>query len=253
MAARSLFALTLVSALLIQARAEAEWDWYDQSAGSKGERASSDDDGYVPPYGGASGPRAASEGFSPGLRLAYGHPLGEVANGGELKDSIKGALKAQLDLDYGIDPHFALGLYLAMGGGFLPKRTKRFCDTFNADCGILVIESGLQAAFRFLPDRLIDPWLGANVGVEWVRTKTEAMGAKGSVALLGLIFGPTVGVDIQMHGFAFGPYFSPQFGEYMRAKVKVASTILGMTNSGKIDDRAFHYWLNFGIRARYQF
>jgi hypothetical protein len=255
MTARSLLAAwTLVAALLPRGSARAEeWDWYHQREGSKGARESADDDGYVPPYGGGSGPRASSEGFSPGLRLAYGQPLGEVANGGDLEDFIKGALKAQLDLDYGLNPHFMLGVYLAMGGGFLPKATKRPCDTFGGDCGLMVIESGLQAAFRFLPDRLVDPWLGANLGLEWVRFKAEAMGAKSSIAYLGLVFGPTLGVDVQLNGFAFGPYFSPQFGEYMRGKVKVSSTLFGTSNDGKIENRAFHYWLNFGLRARYQF
>lgn len=254
MRARSLFtALALLATLLPHTTAQADWDWYNQREGSKGERASSDDDGYVPPYGGSGGPRASSEGFSLGLRFAYAHPLGEVAERGDIDDFVKGALKAQLDLDYGLNPHFMMGLYLAMGGGFLPKPYKRLCDMFNADCGLMVIESGLQVAYRFLPDRLINPWLGANLGLEWVRFKTKAMGAESSIAYLGLIFGPTLGIDVQMRGFAFGPYFSPQFGEYMRGKVKVDSSILSGNNDGKIDNRAFHYWLNFGLRARYQF
>lgn len=249
---RSLF-VALALLLSVQTTARAEWDWYSQREGSKAKKESSDDDGYVPPYGGSGGARASSEGFSPGLRLAYAHPLGKIAGNGDLDDFLKGALKVQLDLDYGFNPHFALGLYLAMGGGFLAKTFKQPCDMYNADCGAMVIESGLQAAYRILPDRLLNPWLGANIGVEWVRAKMEAMGAETSIAYLGLIFGPTVGLDVQMSGFAFGPYFSPQFGEYMRGKAKASSAIVGFSNSGKIDNREFHYWLNFGLRARYQF
>jgi len=229
MIARSLRVLSLASLLLSASVARAE-------------------------YGEPAGSRAAARGFSPGVRFSYAQPLGELVEEVDLDEAVARALKVQLDLDYGLSSAFAVGLYFALGGGFLPKSGQRQCDMLGADCGIMMIESGLQAAYRLLPDRMIDPWLGANLGLEWVRMKTEAMGgAEGTFSYLGILFGPSLGVDVQMRGFAFGPYFSPQFGQYLRSKLKVDSQVFSESRAGKIDDRAFHYWMNFGVRARYQF
>ena len=264
MIARFVFAL----ALLAPALTRAEYDWYSEQEGSQSRPQPEGDDGYVDPGGYASGsgtrPRASGEGLALGLRFAYAHPLGEDVKGSDLDDVVKGVLKGQLDLDYGLDPHVVVGVYFAAGGGLLANSVKRLCEmtvagvSIDANCKLLSLEAGLQAAYRFLPHRLINPWLGANVGMEWLRLTMEAQGFEGVIANLGIAFGPSVGADVQLGDFAFGPYFSAQFAQYMRAKFKLDVPV-GLDDeddgnqSGKIKRRAFHYWLNFGIRARYQF
>jgi hypothetical protein len=247
--------LLLACGLLVSSASRADYDWYNEQEGSRSEpepRPEEEEDHYVAPYG--VGPRSAGEGFGIGLRLAYAHPLGEIAKKGDLDDFTRGVIKGQLDLEYGLSPEFVVGLYLAVGGGFLPKSFKRNCDLGEATCKQLSIESGLSAAYRFLPHGLIDPWLGANLGLEWLRDTIDSSLANGSISFLGLAFGASVGVDVQLKGFAFGPYFSPQFGRFMRGKSKLDIPLLEEGSaSGKIDDQAFHFWLNFGLRARYQF
>jgi hypothetical protein len=111
--------------------------------------------------------------------------------------------------------------------------------------------------YHILPSGIVDPWVGANFGVEWLRNKVDSSVGGGSVGVLGPIFGCSVGADVQLGHFGFGPYFSPQFGRFMRAKSKLDFDLIGGeasgSSSGKIDNRTFHYWLNFGLRARYQF
>jgi hypothetical protein len=248
-------ALSVVSLMLVSSLSRAEYDWYNEEEGSRGDPDShDDDDDYVAPYGG--GPRAAEEGFGLGVRFAYAHPFGEIADDGDIDNFTRGVLKGQLDLEYGSSNTFALGLYLAVGGGFLPKAMKEDCEQFDADCSQLSIESGLSGNYRILPDGLIDPWVGANFGVEWLRTSIDSeLGGATSVAFLGVAFGFTVGADVQLGQVAFGPYLSPQFGRFMRGKIKTEDVPLleEFDESGEIDQRAFHYWLNIGLRARYQF
>lgn len=260
MIARLLFALALLSPALTRA----EYDWYSEKEGSRS-RSEPKDDGYVDPGGYADGSsRPSGEGFALGLRFAYAHPIGEAAKDADIDDLTRGVLKGQLDLDYGIDPHFVVGVYFAPGGGLLSKPLKRLCHmtvagfTIDADCKIVSIEAGLAAAYRFLPGQLINPWFGANLGLEWLRLALEEQGVEGKFAYLGLAFGVSVGADVQLGSFAFGPYFSPQFSRFMRANSKLDGPIEigddeGAEQSGKIDRQAFHYWLNFGLRARYQF
>jgi hypothetical protein len=240
--------------VLAVATTHADYDWYDEREGSRrepDEDLSQDEAGDYPSYDDA---HAADEGFALGLRLAYAHPLGELAKNGDLGDFARGVIKGQLDLDYGLSPSSVIGLYLAVGGGFLPDSLKRACDQGDADCKLLALESGLAATYRILPDGLVDPWLSANFGVEWLKNSIDSSLGGGSTSFLGIAFGASVGADVQLGGFAFGPYFSPQLGYFMRAKAKTDFAILeGFDENAKIRDRAFHYWLNFGLRARYQF
>ncbi len=272
MIARFVFALALAGSLLLPALTRAEHDWYTEKEGSQSRPEPESDDGYVDPGaypdtnsgGTGSRPRASGEGFALGLRFAYAHPIGEAAKDADIDDVTRGVLKGQLDLDYGIDPHIVVGVYFAPGGGLLSKPLKRLCHmtvagiTIDADCKVLSMEAGLAAFYRFLPQHLINPWLGANLGLEWLRFSLEEQGVEGKFAYLGLAFGVSVGADVQLGSFAFGPYFSPQFSRFMRANSKLDAPI-GMGDdddgdqSGKIDRQAFHYWLNFGLRARYQF
>jgi hypothetical protein len=256
MSAHRLFTLTLTCVLLAAATTYAEYDWYDEREGSRREpdedRDEDEDEDYA--YPSYDDKHAADEGFALGLRLAYAHPLGELVKGGDLEDFVRGVVKGQLDLDYGLSPSSAIGLYLAVGGGLLPDSLKSTCDQGGADCKLLSIESGMAVTYRILPDALVDPWFSANLGLEWLRNAIDSSLGGGSTSFLGIAFGPSVGADVQLGGFAFGPYFSPQFGYFMRGKVKNDFAILeGFNGSAKIDDRAIHYWLNFGLRGRYQF
>lgn len=257
------FALGLVgSVLLAPVSTRAEYDWYSEKEGSNSregyEEPSNDDGGddgggYTQSYENA--PRAAEGAFALGLRFAYAHPLGEIVKGGDLKEFTGGVLKGQLDLDYGWSENVVVGLYLAVGGGFLPKMTKDRCDLGDAKCKIISIESGLSVTYRILPHRLVDPWFSTNLGVEQIRTSIKSdLAGDLSTIFLGLGFGAGVGADVQFGDFGFGPYFSPQFGYFMRGKAKIDSSFLdAMNTSGKIDNRAIHYWLNMGLRARYWF
>jgi hypothetical protein len=186
-------------------------------------------------------------------------PEGEAVDGGGLERLVKGVLKPQLDITYGLNAHLVLGVYLAVGGGFQPNdRLKRGCDVDGVDCTILLIESGMLAEYRILPRSLVNPWLGVNLGLTNFSTQVKSGAADFKTSLLGVGFGGALGLDFQLGAVGFGPFFSFQVGRFMRGKTEFGG-MLGddgeTSGSDSIDKdaRGYHYWLNFGLRARYQF
>lgn len=233
----------VLSTCLAGSPAAAEYDWYSQEEGSSS--SSEDDDGT---------PASASPGWGLGLRLGYAVPFGDAAAEGPMDSVIKGAVKPQLDIRYGLDAHLALAAYLAVGGGLKPAELKRACDLDGVDCRLLTLESGLLAEYRILPSALVDPWAGINVGLEWLSQNVEARGAEASLALLGVGFGASAGADFELENWAIGPFLGVQVGRFMRSKVALSGAIFDedeLTGDGKIDSRAYHYWLNVGLRVRY--
>lgn len=220
-------------------------------------------------YGrGGSAGVTGSAGWGVGLRFGYALPLGNAFEGDDglggeaeapLEDVTKGALKPQLDLTYGILDNFVLGAYFALGGGFQPDtRAKEACDQDGIDCQILVLESGLLAEYRVLPRSFVNPWTSVNLGVERLSTKVESPIGDFSTALLGVGFGAALGADLQFGGVGFGPFFSFQIGRFMRGKTDLGDLLdpdADASDGRKVDKdvRAYHYWLNFGLRVRYQF
>lgn len=234
--------------LCLPGSAAAEYDWYHEEEGASNSEIDE----------GESASHSADEaGWGLGLRAGYAMPFGNVAEEGPISDFIKGAIKPQLDFRYGLDAHLALGAYLALGGGLRPASLKRVCDIDGVDCRLFAIESGLFAEYLLLPRSFVDPWLAANVGIEWLSQSVRAERAEASVAFLGVGFGATAGADFELGGWAIGPFLGMQIGRFMRAKAKVTGVDFGDEGSlavdGKIDSgqRAYHYWLNVGLRVRY--
>jgi hypothetical protein len=232
-----------MAALAGPARAEND-SWYEDD-----DSKSSSAEGYSRPKGLPSG--QTSQGWGIGLRLGYAVPKGDAFDRAKLSTGVKGVLKPQIDITYGLDASLVLGVYVALGGGFAPNQhIKNACGDDSVDCRILLLESGLLAEYRILPGSLINPWVGVNIGVDRYSNDTKSPAGKASLALLGVGFGASLGADVQLGDFGLGPFFAFQVGRYMNAKVDID----GEGDDRAIDkgQRAYHYWLNLGVRLRYQ-
>ncbi|HEX6243035.1 MAG TPA: hypothetical protein VFZ61_19110 [Polyangiales bacterium] len=245
-----------VCCALARPAAAQDYSWFEEDGSSSGSGSGSS--GYQQQSRGPSS-RQTSGGWGLGLRLGYALPAGSAFDQGALSNLVKGVLKPQLDITYGLNAHVVLGLYLAVGGGFQPNdRLKRACDVDGVDCRILLIESGLMAEYRILPSSLTNPWVGGNLGLTNLSTEVKSDAANFKTSFLGVGFGASLGLDFQFGAFGFGPFFSFQIGRFMRGKADFGG-ILGddgeTSGSDSIDKdrRGYHYWLNFGLRARYQF
>ena len=250
-----------VCCALCRPAAAQDYSWFEKDESSSGRSSSS---GYPRGRGGPGG-NQTSEGWGLGLNFGYAVPLGHAVDagdsgdGGELDRLTKGVLKPGLRITYGLNESFVIGVYLDVGGGFQPNdRAKTACDMDNVSCSILHVESGLQAEYRILPRSIVNPWLGANVGLTNLSSKLDAEVADFKLSFLGVGFGASVGGDVQLGAWGIGPFFSFQVGRFMRGNAAFGG-LLGddgeTSGSDSIDKdvRGYHYWLNFGLRARYQF
>src|SRR5215813_7565631 len=102
-----------------------------------------------------------NHGLSFGLRAGYGVPLGNEAGDFKLSSSIKGMIPIWLDAGYRINPSFYLGAFFQYGFGLAPDAC-----TATIDCSEHLIRFGLNAHYHFLPDGMIDPWVGLGAGYE---------------------------------------------------------------------------------------
>lgn len=251
------FVLCVCCALALPASAQ-DYSWFEEDGSSSGSNSGSS--GYQEPRRrGGSGGAQTSEGWGLGLHFAYAAPLGEAVENGELSQLTKRVLKGRLDITYGLNDSFVLGVYVAVGGGFQPTtRAEAACDTDGVSCSIIHVESGLLAEYRILPHSIVNPWLGVNLGLTNLSSKVDSDLANFKTSFLGVGFGASVGGDVQLGAWGFGPFVSFQVGRFIRGKADFGG-ILGddgeTSGSESIDKdrRGYHYWLNFGLRARYQF
>jgi hypothetical protein len=242
-----------VCCALSGAAAAQDYSWFEED-GSSGRSSSS---GYQRSR--RSSGSQTSEGWGLGLDFAYATPLGDAVENGELSQLTKGVLKPRLDITYGLNDSFVLGVYIAVGGGFQANaRAQEACDTDGVSCSIVHVESGLLAEYRILPRSIVNPWLGVNLGLTNLSSKVDSDLANFKTSFLGVGFGASLGGDVQLGAWGFGPFVSFQIGRFMRGKADFGG-ILGddgeTSGSDSIDKdrRGYHYWLNFGLRARYQF
>lgn len=226
-------------------------DWYNQPESRSGPRAS-----YGSPEVEVSRAPEQGQGLGIGMKLGYGAPMGEWYEDAAFDDFVKGAVHTEFALNYGITPSVILGGYAGLGFGLLPSATKDACDRADdVDCNMFLLNAGLHAEYRFLPGGLLNPWLGANFGLEWAHFSASWEGYEATTSVFGLAFGPSAGLDFQLARWGLGPFLSYQAGRFLSANVDLEEEAddASLGSSGKIDNRAFHGWLTFGVRARYTF
>jgi hypothetical protein len=236
--------------LSVCAAVPAQADWYDQAEGSNPPAT------YSSPVGGeytveGSDPSAGS-GLGIGMKLGYGVPIGDAVEGGSFDEFVKGAIQSEFALNYGITPSIIIGGYAGLGIGLLPDAVDDFCGG-DVDCSIFLLNVGMAAEYRIMPGNLVNPWVGANFGIEWTTLSVSSEYADASSSLFGIGFGPSLGVDFELKRWGIGPYFSYQAGKFLSGDVRAEGDNLGASGSDEIENRAFHGWLLFGVRARYTF
>lgn len=160
-----------------------------------------------------------------------------------------------LELGYRLSPRWWIGLRPEIAtGGYGGE-----CPT-AANCKWTDLRLGALAKLHVAPGSPMDPWLGVNLGWEWMRPSTSVVlpgevtgsAAAQSVNIKQTIGGPLLEVlgglrfDFGEHVQA-GPFVSAAIGRYVRSWFECASTAVGCASPSWIDDGAFHGWLSIGI------
>ena len=183
-------------------------------------------------------------GFSAAARLGYGIPMGKVAGDAtDISDGVTGKIPIWVDVGYRLSPALFLGGYFQYGIG-IPKD----CPT-GASCSVGVKRLGFEAVFHLMSDAGFNPWVGAGLGYEWLSIsysgdgQTVDGGADG-FEFLNLQLGGDFAVNDQ---FGIGPYAAFSVGQYDTRSISSG----GATLSASIDDKAFHEWLQFGVKCTF--
>lgn len=215
----------------------------------------------------AHGSAPARSGFRSSLAVTAGYaaPSGNMIKGIELSDAITSAIPLGLDFRVLSQSGLALGLYLQFAPGFSGQGND--CDSCASYGGRI----GLQVGQHFAPTSLVDPWLMAGVGYEFVTmsedTEVLAVTDAGGLALLDGTRSLTtsslpelmlqVGLDFGTERLRVGPYAFASWGRYgkLTEEVTCDDPACSGTEVSEADSdisssqRSNHYWLGGGIRV----
>ena len=207
----------------------------------------------------------AKSGFEAGLRAGYGVPLGDLSEDEPMSDGISGHVPLWLDIGYRITPHVFLGGYGQYGFGTFAGDIKTTCETLedqaeaaggSGSCSIAVLRLGLQAHYRFTPERESSGWLGIGMGYEWmpIAIEASAMGssAEATITASGFEF-----VNLQF-GWDFdvastvrlGPFFAFSLAQFSNVETECTDGV-ACPIAPSIEDKAMHQWLFFGVRSAF--
>jgi hypothetical protein len=112
-------------------------------------------------------------GFTAGLRLGVGVPLGkageDILTGAErdLNDLTTWRAPVWVDVGYSPSSAFTIGAYAQIGVGGNG-------DACTADCDWSDVRVGAEAELRFAPGAVVNPWLGVGLGYEWLSYRVLA-------------------------------------------------------------------------------
>lgn len=202
-------------------------------------------------------------GFSTGLRLGFGVPLGKAGQdpfGAErdLGDLTPWRAPVWLDVGYALSGALTLGGYAQVGVGGVG-------DACVGDCDWSDIRVGAEAELRFAPGAAVNPWLGVGLGWEWLSFRQLVSGevpddmggtepATGRVAET--FGGPELllqgGIDFQVEdALRIGPYASATMGQYLTDSFNCTPETDLCPEGSSIDGSAFHSWIGVGLRGAY--
>lgn len=192
-------------------------------------------------------------GFTFGARAGYGAPLGKTSQGNDLSSTLSGSVPLQIDAGWRLNPNVYVGLYLQFGPAQLDSQLKQACDAGGVTCSSSDLRIGFDLVYAFLPRGRVAPWAGVGAGFETAQLNVAQGGSSAELTLKGLeIAHVTAGLDLRFWpAFRFGPFANCTLARYMSvdASVNAPNSQIGVTGSGGIENKAFHGWLQLGVRA----
>jgi outer membrane protein W len=185
-------------------------------------------------------------GFMLGARAAYGFPLGDVGQvAGDDEDDafdslVDSAFPFWLELNYRLGPSLEIGAY----GQYAFTQGADETDD-GSD-----IRAGLQLNYIFTPGGTFSPWIGVGGGYEWLSADRITLDAINNIEVTrdstieGWDFMVQGGADFHVADrFTIGPFAAVTFGQFGDLEIDDDST--------NIDDKAWHEWLQLGVRATF--
>jgi opacity protein-like surface antigen len=183
---------------------------------------------------------AHSSGVRLGMRYGVAVPIGQpFTDGGALRDSITGSVPFRIDAGY----RFLRRFYLGANAQLAPI-VPNGC-TSGGSCSGSDLRVGAMAAVHILPDRIVDPWIGAGVGFERLSLSRTVDGASLDMKARGFeLIDFELGTDCRVtRALRIGPVMSASLARYTSIEVNGSST--------RDFDPALHAWVMLAIRGAY--
>jgi hypothetical protein len=186
------------------------------------------------------------------VKVAYAVPVGNVWGSSTwdefgyhpawpMSDTWTGAVPLGVGGRYRFTPGLSAGVYFQWGPAFVTSSgTSGVAGTSGYDMRV-----GIEAVYGFLPDASWNPWVSLGTGWEW----TQVSGQGASVTPNGWEFlNVQAGVDYRLSPtFALGPYLGFVGGNY--TNITATGTSEGWGGAIPSGGRAFHGWIQFGVKG----
>jgi hypothetical protein len=152
-----------------------------------------------------------------------------------------------VDIGGKFHPNWFVGGYLGLGVGGAAGRLDDGCKSAGLSCATATFRLGAQIQYNVLPGERVNPWFGYGIGLESTAASASAGGRTISTTGVGPEFAHLMGgVDFRLsHGFGIGPFIDFSIAQYSTAKMEGGSG----SQSGSIEDKALHEWLQIGVRG----
>lgn len=200
-------------------------------------------------------PGPPESGLSFGARVGFGAPLGRTSQGNDLSSAFSGSIPLQIDAGWRFNPNLYAGLYFQYGAAQINSELRQACDADGVSCSSSDLRFGFDLVYAFLPRGRFAPWVGVGAGLETAKLNVAQAGSSAELTLKGFeIAHLTAGLDLRFWpAFRFGPFANWTLAKYTSVDASVdavdPTTQIGVTRSGDIPQKAFHGWLQFGVRA----
>jgi outer membrane protein W len=197
-----------------------------------------------------SSPPPASTGFQLSLRAGDMIPMGAAtgAQGDDLSATFGNQIGFGFGAGYKVTPNVYLGVYGAVGFGGGGSAISTQCEGISCDGNSLRV--GLEVQYDFIPDGLINPWIGYGFGYDAVsmNLSNDTTGYSANLSANGWDFADlTLGVDFRAsQTVGLGPVIDLAMGEYSNMST---TNIPNYPANGSIQNPSLHEWLTLGMRV----
>ena len=199
---------------------------------------------------GANGVPKTRRGFQMSIRPGVGIPVGSLVKDVDLKDFFGPQFLTTLAIGAKLTNNAFVGGYLGLGFGGAGGKTADGCDRLSVSCSAVSVHLGVEAKYGFIPDGLVNPWLGYGIGLEVSHLSLSGDGDSSSATLTGFEFGHFMGgVDFRVSRvFGIGPFVDFSLAQFSSSSVSGSGS---GTTDGSITDKALHSWLTIGANVTF--
>ncbi len=200
-------------------------------------------------------------GFSVGLRAGYGLPFGNSVGGEDeekLSDTVSSVIPLQLDVGYFLSSNLYVGGSFQYGIASLADGDSA-CEDGELSCSVSQMRFGVNLAYHFAPESMINPWVGVGVGYETLSLglsgETNDIEVEATSTAKGFEFANAQGgVDFRVSDtLSVGPFVTVTVAQYASTSTRIEADGESEEESTDIEEKALHGWLYGGVRLQARF